>query len=64
MAVNPKKTLQYLLAGEESRPGFTNYWGAVFLPNISSSERFWLAKVKVLFCVVAAFGVSFLMTLL
>jgi hypothetical protein len=63
MTVNPKQMLHYLLAGEESRPGFTDYWNVVFLPDISPTTRFWLVKLKVLLCLGVAIGVSYLLTL-
>ena len=64
MAVNLKQMLQYLLAGEESRLGFTNYWSVVFLPGISPTAMFWLAKLKVLLCLGFAIGASNLLALL
>ena len=63
MDVSPKQTLQYFLAGEESRPGFTDYWNVVFLPGLSPAARYWLAKLKVLLCIGFAIGLSNLLAL-
>jgi hypothetical protein len=63
MTYDLKQMFKYLLAGEESRPGFTDYWNVVFLPGISPTARFWLGKLKVLLCLGAAIGVSDLLTL-
>jgi hypothetical protein len=62
MNINLKQMFKYLLAGEESRPGFTDYWNVVFLPGVSPTARFWLGKLKVLLCLGAAIGVSDLLT--
>lgn len=63
MTVNPKQILHYLLAGEESRPGFADYWNVVFLPSFSHAARFWLANLKVLFCLGIAISLSYLLAL-
>ena len=63
MADNLKQMFKYLLAGEESRPGFTDYWNVVFLPGISPTARFCLGKLKVLICLGTAIGVTNLLTL-
>lgn len=64
MTVNLKRILQYLLAGEESRPGFTDYWNVVFLPSFSSPVRFWLANLKVLLCLGIAISLSYVLALM
>jgi hypothetical protein len=64
MTVNLKQILQYLLAGEESRPGFTEYWNVVFLPSFSPAVRFWLANLKVLLCLGIAISLSYLLALM
>ena len=64
MTVNLKQILQYLLAGEESRFGFTDYWNVIFLPSFSSAVRLWLAILKVLLCLGIAVSLSYLLAMM
>ena len=47
--------LRYMIAGEDSRPGFQDYWRSNFLARHTSLSRTFLEVSKVMFLIAAYF---------
>ena len=64
MINNWVKSIRYIVASEESRPGREDYWNNVFLADKAPLNRAWLETSKILFVIALSICLSMIMALL